>query len=310
MESTMPNFKVIRTLSALALAVTAAAGAARAQRPSLSDLEQQVIALEARLAALQDEAIVDQDSSTEPGLVISKIQVGYDQDGLADTLSITGDNFGVQGLDARVILGHSSTSFKSLPISSWTNTFITAVLPNELEVGEGIYVVFVANELALENNPASLQIDRMDVTIGARGPNGPQGPAGPAGDVGPQGPQGAGGPQGLQGVQGPTGQRGPTGDRGPQGPQGPQGPVGPPSPGGWKYERFTEHWAEMNSVAASCPTGKVLISGRCGDGGTAPEVRVLYSGPDPLNTQRWVCVTYVDGLISRTVDYGTYCGNP
>jgi hypothetical protein len=123
---------------------------------------------------------------------------------------------------------------------------------------------------------------------GATGPQGPQGLRGETGATGPQGLQGeagATGPQGLQGdtgatgpqgPQGETGATGPQGDTGPQGLQGETGPQGPQgetgatgpqgSPGLSGIEQVTGSSSSVSmyqtvTVTATCPSGKVVITG-------------------------------------------------
>ena len=106
---------------------------------------------------------------------------------------------------------------------------------------------------------------------GATGPQGPQGDPGPAGPAGFAGPQGATGPQGPAGADGAVGPAGPAGatgsqgDPGPAGPAGPAGPQGPQGPAGVASLEVVSTTQQLSgatpSVMATCPSGKVALSG-------------------------------------------------
>jgi len=110
---------------------------------------------------------------------------------------------------------------------------------------------------------------------GAQGPAGPEGPAGPAGPegpagasiVGPEGPAGPAGPTGADGAVGPAGSAGPAGPAGAdgaQGPAGPQGPAGANSVSGAEIVTVSRVQSIFNDnfdVTATCPAGKIALSG-------------------------------------------------
>ncbi len=144
-------------------------------------------------------------------------------DASSTVITVTGQNFGNSAPEA--FLGLPDGSIVDLLFETLlTPTAFTATLPGSVAPGSYLLVVRAGN--------GSTQIDSMDITIGAAGPEGPQGPQGDVGPTGPQGDQGAQGdvgptgPQGDQGVQGDVGPTGPQGDQGAQGDVGPTGPQG------------------------------------------------------------------------------------
>lgn len=115
-------------------------------------------------------------------------------------ITITGLNFGTV---------KPMVTLDGIPLSliTYTNTNITAFLPNNLPPGTYLLIV----QSGFTNLPGW-----FFTTIGAVGPKGPTGApgsVGPTGATGPTGPQGVG----LQGQAGPTGATGPTGTPGPAG---------------------------------------------------------------------------------------------
>jgi len=90
----------------------------------------------------------------------------------------------------------------------------------------------------------------------------------PRGDVGATGATGAEGAEGAAGPRGATGAAGAAGAPGPAGPAGPTGPQGTAGTNGVSgYQQVTTAWAQCPSSAstcvrsASCPAGKVVLSG-------------------------------------------------
>jgi len=118
----------------------------------------------------------------------------------------------IQGRNFGVTPGTVSLDIYVLQIIAWTDTQISAFLPNNLPAAK--------YRTTVSNGTAASQTDVFDVAIGAIGP---QGPAGPQGAVGATGPVGPVGPAGAQGIQGFTGLPGP---QGPQGVPGATGPAG------------------------------------------------------------------------------------
>src|SRR5262252_9134610 len=102
----------------------------------------------------------------------------------------------------------------SLPIITFTDTFITAQVDDSLLSTPGTYRVI------LQDCDSAHTTDFI-VVIGDQGPQGPTGPSGPTGPGGRPifvpGPNGPTGPFGQLGPSGPTGATGPTGGTGPAG---------------------------------------------------------------------------------------------
>ncbi len=305
----MKNFRSIRTLSVLAATLTLASTTALAQRVSLEDMQQQVAALEAKLAELKGVPLFDDDPSSDAGLVITEVVVRY-IDNTPDSILITGQRFGTRAGAERVIFGQDSI-FQSLTILSWTETAIEASLPAGL--AHSTYRVLVANEVTPGGGgEASLLIDGMDVSVGPEGAEGLNGPTGPQGETGLQGPQGPAGPQGPQGVKGEQGQQGPrgfTGATGLSGPQGTQGPKGPTIWGELAYWHVGSLSCPKGKVCENgftCAPGFVLMGGGCGAHGGSDGIRVIFSGADNDNTQRWTCRVRNFGSDS-TINYSAFC---
>jgi hypothetical protein len=109
-------------------------------------------------------------------------------------------------------------------------------------------------ELGVEPDVTTPDVDAGERAVAIPGPEGPRGPSGPQGEPGadsfvpgPPGPAGQSGedstvpgPRGEPGdsVVGPQGPEGPSGETvvGPEGPAGPQGPPGPTCPEGYTLE--------------------------------------------------------------------------
>lgn len=89
----------------------------------------------------------------------------------------------------------------------------------------------------------------------------------------------------------PAGPRGPAGSPGPTGPPGPVGPQGPPGPGLSGYQVVTNTTATDSStpksVTATCPSGKVAISGGARLNTGAP---VAVQADYPGSSTAWVAV--------------------
>jgi len=310
----MNNRGTNHCLSVLALASLGVAflapPAARAQRVSLSDLEQQVALLHAKLADIRGEPIADQDSDTDPTLFITGVEVSYagPQGDVPSGLVITGDGFGVKS-DLRVFFGQDA-QFQQLPIHETLTEGVSVDLPAGLQAG--MYRVLVANEIVpAGGGTPEFQIDRMDFSIGPDGPPGPEGEMGPQGDPGDLGPVGPAGPQGDPGPPGPIGATGPLGERGlagAQGPAGPQGPVGPTMTGRWNLASGNCPNVLACSHSRGCADDEVLIGGACGDSGSENDVRVMYSGPLKDEPEWWQCQVFNSHQIrSRAFTYGAFC---
>ncbi|HUR36020.1 MAG TPA: hypothetical protein VM032_19590 [Vicinamibacterales bacterium] len=120
-----------------------------------------------------------------------------------------------------VLSGSRGSLYAELPTLTWTDNQVVALLPPGLPVGA--YHLEISTRA---NGKSPVYSDRLDITIGARGPRGERG------EMGPQGPRGADGAQGPQGLTGADGAAGPAGSAGPVGPAGPAGPGGPVGPVG------------------------------------------------------------------------------
>src|SRR6478609_4066862 len=155
--------------------------------------------------------------------------VRADADLESGIVTATGHGFG--GTSGRAVLNGSRGSlFADLITVTWTDTQVVALLPAGLP--DGAYHLEISTR---PNGKSPNYFDRIDITIGARGPKGdagPQGLAGTNGLAGPAGPAGATGPAGPAGATGPQGVTGPGGLTGPQGPAGPTGPGGAAGPAG------------------------------------------------------------------------------
>lgn len=116
--------------------------------------------------------------------------------------------------------------------------------------------------------------------IGPMGPAGPQGEQGPQGEIGPTGDQGDTGPQGETGPMGPAG---PKGDKGDTGATGATGPVGPAGLTGLEWVSVTSSKGDYDfftTVTASCPAGKIVITGGYDYSIDTGRVQVFKSHPD------------------------------
>lgn len=167
-----------------------------------------------------------------------------------------------------------------------------------------------ATEIFLDSkeNTSTSQAARLDIEL--TGPQGPQGIQGPKGDTGPQGIQGLQGPPGIAGAQGPVG---------PQGPQGPKGDTGSSSVLG-NLSTFQVRDISISGPSdptayyLSCPTGyPTLVSGGCGfpfvgNLDSLAEFKMLYSGPDPSNSNGgWKCFASNGSFRSQTMRIYVNC---
>ena len=57
----------------------------------------------------------------------------------------------------------------------------------------------------------------------------------------------------------------------------------------------------------SCFSFNNAISGMCGDGGSASEVRVIYTGPYPSDFSFWLCRVENTGTKDRNINLGAFC---
>jgi hypothetical protein len=155
--------------------------------------------------------------------------------------------------------------------------------------GGTLYNVNTTAELACKNGdtPVSWNQEGPQGLQGPAGAQGEQGVPGDAGATGPMGPQGDQGPMGPVGPQGEPGPVGPTGPQGPQGLQGPVGATGPQGPSGLaglQWVSVTRSYGPLEyftTVDATCPSGKVAISGGYSKN---PSAEVSQSAPI-LNSQ-------------------------
>lgn len=129
-------------------------------------------------------------------------------DAATERLSVHGVNFGTP-------TGTVTLNGFPLPVVSWSDTEIVALLSDETPAGSYL--------LTVSRGPAATQSDAFSMTIGEVGAQGPQGEPGPPGDPGPTGDPG---PQGEPGPRGDPGEKGETGAAGAQGVPGPQGVPG------------------------------------------------------------------------------------
>lgn len=209
-------------------------------------------------------------------LRILKVEFNYLPSGAADSMTITGINFGP-------VMGAVALSGVPQAVLWWTPTQISVAVLGALAPGTYRLSVWRAGT---EGNVFG---DQVDVTLGAVGPQGPEGPAGPAGPAGPEGPAGPAGSAGPQGPQGAQGLPGPMGPIGPQGPEGPQGP-----PGGMSgYEvvsllnsvQITMGPNSTFSFTAFCTNGKKVLGGGCAGG----DRLVNLFRTTPVGTGGWDC---------------------
>lgn len=162
-----------------------------------------------------------------------------------------------------------------------------------------------------KENTSTSQAARLDIELtGPQGPQGPQGLQGPKGDPGPQGIQG------IQGLQGPPGI---AGAQGPVGPQGPKGDTGSSSVlGNLSTFQVVDHsipaLTDPTVRTLSCPTGYPnLVSGGCGfpfvgNTDSLAEFKMLYSGPDPNNSNgAWKCYASNGSFRSQTMRLYVNC---
>jgi len=156
--------------------------------------------------------------------------VRADADLESGVVTALGHGFGTTSGRA-VLNGSRGSLFAELIAITWTDTEVVALLPSGLP--DGAYHLEISTR---PNGKSPNYFDRIDITIGAKGPKGDAGPqglagtngvAGPTGATGAAGPQGAAGPSGATGPQGPAGPAGQAGAAGPTGSIGPVGPIGP-----------------------------------------------------------------------------------
>jgi hypothetical protein len=240
--------------------------------------------------------------------------VHVDVDAPTRAVLVEGHRFGNRTGYA-LLQGSSGTVLAQLTTGSWTDDFIVAFLPPQLQPGTyRLTIVKGRNGKAgLERlDKADNYADEIDFTWGAQGPAGPAGPrglagpkgdpgtvgpagvAGPAGPAGPVGPkgdtgaQGVAGPVGPQGPQGATGSVGPTGAIGPIGPAGPQGAAGAQGPAGTVLNTTQQLLAfNMTSTLQTIPGN------------------VTFTTNDPAGTTN--VHIEADGDVMATGSSGTYC---
>ncbi len=183
---------------------------------------------------------------------------------------------------------------------------------------------------------------------GATGPIGPTGPqgitggtgsTGPTGSVGAIGPTGAIGATGAVGTTGATGTTGPTGavgatgtvtgtagpggplgNAGPTGPLGPTGPTGPTGATGAAGPNYGNDWSTTTTsvpadsvvqLTQTCGSGQIAISGSCGYTPTVlTSTTIVYSGPDQVNQQSWICEVSNGGSSALVMTYSAFCVTP
>jgi hypothetical protein len=154
---------------------------------------------------------------------------------------------------------------------------------------------------------------------GETGPIGGEGPAGTAGETGPQGPAGEAGtvgPQGPAGTAGETGPQGPGGEAGgvgPQGPAGEAGETGPPGSSGVSgmelaYGSPTAMVSPGQTVtrSATCPVGKIAMSGGHHTGGFAAVDAMVNSSWTTFDTPRVWSVTVTHTGLSDQNNFTFY----
>ena len=116
----------------------------------------------------------------------------------------------------------SSPQFVSIDVTDWVIAWIDGTLPNHgFQIEAGMTTPNLNLYFDSKESTQTSHEPRLEIVLGAVGPQGPPGP------IGPPGAQGLKGDVGLTGPQGPIGSTGPTGDSGQIGPAGPQGPAGP-----------------------------------------------------------------------------------
>jgi hypothetical protein len=124
---------------------------------------------------------------------------------------------------------------------------------------QSVPYAFVAGDVKGDIHPSSVVVNGATVIDGSGNWTGPmgglQGPVGPMGPAGPTGPAGATGAPGATGAMGPVGPQGPVGATGPVGPTGPAGnpgavgPTGAQGPSGIVGSGQVS-WANGPSIAA------------------------------------------------------------
>jgi hypothetical protein len=168
-------------------------------------------------------------------------------DTLNDFLTIEGLNFGA---DEPVV----TLAGQVLDVSSYSDTQLVVDVAG---FSPGVRALVVA-----ASSPS--REARMDLTLGAVGPQGDQGIQGPQGDTGAQGPQGEQGIQGETGAQGLQGEQGIQGETGAQGPQGEQGIPGETGAQGLQGEQGIP-----GETGAQGPQGDTGAQGPQGEPGPA-----------------------------------------
>ena len=228
-------------------------------------------------------------------------------------------------------------------VTLFTDTMITVAPVTPQTLAPGSYVLSVTNMTPAPGVSSASLVGEFDVTVGEVGPQGPQGPAGPVGLTGPPGPKGNTGapgpvgpqgpiglpgprrdvgpigPQGLVGPRGPIGVPGPVGPVEPIGPIGPLGPVGPSGPSGMSGLQLVISTGTLPDAGrdirmfASCPTGKVVVSGGC-DAAYGSYYSPAYTAPrtlknQPENASQWTCLFSGGGGINMPVAPTALCAN-
>lgn len=179
----------------LGLATTLAAAPALA-RPSISDIDRRVGALEG------------QDRDPTGQLVVDSVAVSTTITATTHCLAPPCTTFDIAGVN----FGNGA----GVTVQVAGNTMVLgAVSPTMLVASTAPLLAPGSYLLTVETGPDRVQFDAFDVTVGGVGPAGEQGPPGVEGPPGAQGSTGAQGPRGPAGAQGPVGAQGTAGTLGP-----------------------------------------------------------------------------------------------
>lgn len=211
--------------------------------------------------------------------------IGYDL--ASHTLVIDGHHF----VDAAIHLApRVELGGVGLVVVSYSNTTITATLPDPLPQGE--YQIYVEREKTADQAPHSssdahlhaeysLTVSSTELATGPTGPAGPTGATGPRGRKGEAGPAGATGPKGDSGPAGDTGPAGATGSAGATGPAGETGSPGVPGPSG-----ATGADGATGPIGPTGPTGSIGPVGPTG--ATGPAGATGAAGPKAIPLRKFV----------------------
>ena len=160
-----------------------------------------------------------------------------------------------------VFAGQANGEMEQLDLYSHEPGLIAAMVGDEgVDPHSCVITVQCSGRRTWWGDSASQEM-RIDMAMGAIGPEGAVGPKGDKGDIGPVGPKGDKGEQGIQGIQGSQGIQGPigVGVQGQQGEKGDKGDLGPEGPSGdsWWQKIDNDIFYAQGRVGVGVPQEKM-----------------------------------------------------